>query len=179
MSPPPPTPSPCADVPITEQLVQKELRDIMDWDKLGVYLGVPSSTYRAIELQFLQVHGPGRCRNELINKWWRQTPNANWGDVIAALKEMGENRLAAHLEEKYQKPVTQQPAAQTSYQPAEHDHDLTQLPSGGKTIKLYLVFNFILCSLQSFTWAHETFNVTSLSCFITTKAATLLMLLRT
>ena len=106
----------------------------MDLDKLGDCLGLRRSTRRAIELQFFYAHGPGRCRDKLISKWWRQTPDANWGDVIAALKEMGENRLAAHLVEKYQKTVTPQPAALTTCQPAEHGHDLTQLPSGGKTI---------------------------------------------
>ena len=111
------------------------MKKVADWDTLGVYLGVDDPTRKEIKQQYLQDYGPGRCRNELISKWWRQTPNANWGDVIAALKEMGENRLAAHLEEKYQKTISNpQPAAQTSGQPEEHDHDLTQLPSGGETI---------------------------------------------
>ena len=64
--------------------------------------------------------------------------NANWGDVIAALKKMEENRLAAHLERKYRKTVTPLPAAQTVDQSAEHCVDLAQLPSGGESNTKYL-----------------------------------------
>ena len=105
-----------ADVSIeTEQLVAEELREITDWNKLGVHLGVPDPVRREIELQFSPVHGPGRCRSELISKWWRRSPNANWGDVIGALKKMEENRLAAHLEERYQKTVTNLRSGQGIY----------------------------------------------------------------
>ena len=64
-------------------------------------LNVPRRSLKEIERQYSQVHGPRRCISEVIDKWWRRNPEANWGDVITALKEMDENRLAKELEKKY------------------------------------------------------------------------------
>ena len=118
------------DVPIdSEELVADELREITDSNELGVCLNVPRRTLKEIERQYSHVHGPRRCKSEVIGKWWRRTPDANWGDVIAALKEMDEYRLARELEKKYR---------MNASRPTTCTHsDLSQRISGGKLISFH------------------------------------------
>ena len=139
-----------ADVSIEQfDRVMEELKEITDWYELGIHLKVPYHALRGIEVQFSGAHGVQRCKYEVIRKWWDLSSNADWGDIIGALRKMEKKRLATQLEKKY-KTSTPQPPAQNIVQPAEHGlDDLSQLPSRGQAIYSCML-NFIKVNCHIF-----------------------------
>ena len=77
-----------------------ELASVSEWRMLGLYLGVKKQELDQIERSH-PTEGCGRWKEETFSLWLKHTPNASWGDVVGALRQMGENTEAERLELKY------------------------------------------------------------------------------
>ena len=77
-----------------------ELVSVSDWRKLGLNLGVQDYELDKIERSHPS-EDCGRWMQETFSLWLRHTPNASWGDVVGALRRMGENTVAERIEQKY------------------------------------------------------------------------------
>lgn len=75
-----------------------ELKTVTEWYNLGVNLGLPPSELRKIELGY---QGNNRQMLAMLDLWLRRTPNAAWGDVVSALRQMGENTVAESICHKF------------------------------------------------------------------------------
>ena len=89
----------CLGRPDTATLCN-EVASISDWRMLGLYLGVKDHELDKIERSH-PTEGCGRWKLETISLWLRCTPSASWGDVVGALRRMGESTEAERLKEKF------------------------------------------------------------------------------
>ena len=78
----------------------RELISVHDWRSLGLNLGVRDYELDQIESSH-PTEGCSRLRQETISLWLRHTPSALWENVVKALRQMGENKVAAKIEHKY------------------------------------------------------------------------------
>ena len=76
-----------------------ELHQIVDWQLLLLKLGMEKHEIDKIERNFPQ--DVDRQKLEALALWLRETPDACWKYVIAALFDMKENTLATELTRKY------------------------------------------------------------------------------
>ena len=88
---------PATNVPKVGDL-SSELRTVTDWHKLGIHLGL--QTYELIQIE-RDHHGNERRKQEMLNLWLRRKPDAGWRDVVSALEEMEENRVAESIRQNY------------------------------------------------------------------------------
>ena len=80
--------------------LSSELTTITDWYQLGVYLNL--QTHELDKIQQDHAHqGNDRQRLEMLALWLRCTLNASWEDVVSALQQMGENRVAENVRQKH------------------------------------------------------------------------------
>ena len=79
-------------------LLAQELEEVVEWHRLGVYLGLSEKEIREIELNHQEL---ARRRTAMLDKWTRKQAHASWEMVIEALEKMSELRLANKLREKY------------------------------------------------------------------------------
>ena len=77
-----------------------EVKEVSDWHQLGLYLGIDSTSLDTIQTKYPNV-GNTRWRNEVLSEWLRKEENASWEDVINALNQMGEKRIALRIRKKY------------------------------------------------------------------------------
>ena len=89
----------CVGRPDTATLCN-ELASISDWRKLGLYLGVKDYELDQIERSH-PTGGCGRWKQETFSLWLQHMPNASWGDVVGALRRMGQNTEAERIEQQY------------------------------------------------------------------------------
>ena len=80
--------------------LSSELATVIDWFLLGINLGLPEHELSKIRQNYAH-QGIDQQRVEMLNLWLRCTPNATWEDVVRALEQMGENRVAENIREKY------------------------------------------------------------------------------
>ena len=78
--------------------LSSELATVINWFLLGINLGLQKHELTKIERDY---QGNDRRRVEMLNLWLQRTPNATWEDVVDALQQMGENRVAENIREKY------------------------------------------------------------------------------
>ena len=78
-------------------LVLKAVSSVTDWHFLGRLLGLTMSQLRSIDISY-RVDGLGRLKAEMFDVWLRGSPNASWTDLITALREMDEERVANDIE---------------------------------------------------------------------------------
>ena len=74
------------------------LRNVNDWQSLGIELGLEYSTLESIRSDKLNVSS--ECKLATIDAWLRQQDNAStpsWAVLQAALREIGENKAADHI----------------------------------------------------------------------------------
>ena len=71
-----------------------ELATVIDWYILGLKLGLPKHELDKIDCDYQK---NDRRKAEMLDLWLRRTPNATWDDVIRALEQMGENRVAENI----------------------------------------------------------------------------------
>lgn len=94
-------PYPALSIP----LFLAELKDVTNWRQLGLYLRVPNSKLDEIETRFLQSQGFDRCKEAVVGAWLQETPSevpsASWKELADVLRQIGEEKLATQLEEKY------------------------------------------------------------------------------
>ena len=86
-----------ADVPKVGDL-SSELKPVTDWYQLGIHLGL--QTYELIQIEH-DHHGNERRKQEMLNLWLRRKPDAGWRDVVRALQQMEENRVAESIRQNY------------------------------------------------------------------------------
>ena len=77
-----------------------ELRDVTDWQKLGLQLKIRQSVLEEVEMNEVQCDIAKMKRSMLI-RWLKSNPDAAWEDLLTALKCMDENRTAKIIEDKY------------------------------------------------------------------------------
>ena len=75
-----------------------ELKTVTDWHLLGINLGL--QTYELLQIE-RDHQGNERQKREMLDLWLRRTPDAGWKDVVSALKEMKENRVAESIRRNY------------------------------------------------------------------------------
>ena len=74
-----------------------ELTSVSDWRKLGLYLGVEDYELDQIEKSH-PTEGSDGWKQKTFSLWLKHTPGASWGDVVGALRRMGENTMAERIE---------------------------------------------------------------------------------
>lgn len=69
------------------------------WHELAIQLKLQPNIISEIS-----VNKPNDARaslNDALLRWFRQTPNASWEDMVNALEKINENRLAQTIREEY------------------------------------------------------------------------------
>ena len=89
--------TPATDV-LNVRNLSSELETVTDWYQLGFKLGLPTHELRKIQLDY---QGSGQRMLQMLDLWLRRTPRAAWGDVVSALRQIGENRVAESICHKY------------------------------------------------------------------------------
>ena len=78
--------------------LSSELATVINWHQLGLNLSLPKHELDKIECDY---QGNDRQRLEMLDKWLKQMLSAVWVNVVSALKQMGENRVAENIHQKY------------------------------------------------------------------------------
>ena len=77
-----------------------ELTTITDWYQLGLYLNL--QTHELDKIQQDHAHqGNDRQMVGMLALWLQRTPNATWEDMVSALQQMRENRVAKNIHQKH------------------------------------------------------------------------------
>lgn len=80
-----------------EKLSSELTAVVADWWMLGSRLGLKQWQLKAFERD----HPSSKERlDACLDAWLQSKTDASWNDVVAALKEMGDNALAMKLEER-------------------------------------------------------------------------------
>ena len=72
--------------------VKRSLRTPLEWERLGLYLGVTWQQLKRIENE--QQGDVDYCIMEMLVMWLQMMPNASWSTLKTALKKIGEDKLA-------------------------------------------------------------------------------------
>ena len=80
--------------------LSSELTTITNWYQLGLYLNLQTHDLSKIQQDHAH-HGNDRQMVEMLSLWLRRTPNATWGDMVNALQQMRENRVAENIRQKH------------------------------------------------------------------------------
>ena len=80
--------------------LSSELTTITNWYQLGLYLNLQTHELNKIQQDHAH-HGNDRQMLEMLSLWLRRTPNGTWGDVVNALQQMGENKVAKNIRQKH------------------------------------------------------------------------------
>ena len=83
---------------LSSKEVLPELRTVTNWHQLGINLGLQTCELNKIEHDY---QGNERRKQKMLDLWLRRTPNAAWSDVACGLQQMGENRVAESIRQKY------------------------------------------------------------------------------
>ena len=83
--------------PTVRELMLK-MKTIMDWEQLGLYLGLESHTLRRVKINNRDVES---MKIDMFNRWLNATPNAAWSDVVSALMAMDEKHVARQIDQEY------------------------------------------------------------------------------
>ena len=84
---------------MSDRVISHELLcKVVDWDVLGIYLGLDENEIVEIERDY---QSNARRRIEMLAKWMNKDVDASWRKVIDALGSMSQVRLAKQLMEKY------------------------------------------------------------------------------
>ena len=84
--------------PVLDHRVLFQKLNRVQWDTLGINLGLSVEEIQEIELDHQTT---SRRRSEMLNKWLKKELNPTWLMVVDALEKMSENRLAIRLRNAY------------------------------------------------------------------------------
>ena len=98
---------------LTTDLLVNELKEVTEWQSLGLNLGLSMAVIKEIEHDHQDM---ARRRLETLDRWIRKEANPSWVMVIEALEKVSELRLANKLREKY---CTQQQISSSDVEPAD------------------------------------------------------------
>ena len=79
---------------LNAQNLSSELATVVDWFGLGLNLGLPKHELDRIERDH---QGNDRRRVVMLDLWLQCTPNATREDVVRALEQMGEKKVAEDI----------------------------------------------------------------------------------
>ena len=85
-------------------LMADELKEVVDWQGLGLQLRLTYS-----ELKIIEVENRGNVRKSLrkmLDVWLESNPNSSWEQIVEALEKINKKTLAVRLK-KYVKSTTQ------------------------------------------------------------------------
>ena len=77
----------------------RALRNVTDWETLGIWLGVEKS--KIDEIAQRRSRDPHHCKMDLLAYWLDSTPDASWEGVATVLEEMGMQRVAEEVRTDY------------------------------------------------------------------------------
>ena len=86
--------------PLSVNQLVEAVSNVPDWHGLGLQLGIAMCKLRELEMSY-HVYGVKRLKAEMFDIWLKNSPNASWGDLIAALRAMGEHTVAGDIEAVY------------------------------------------------------------------------------
>ena len=93
----------CAGSKLDLRSLLEELKEVTDWFRLGVWLGINHTVLTTIEKNY--EHDGERCKIEMLEHWLKNF-NASWSEMISALEAIDRRNLAIQLREKYNIPQT-------------------------------------------------------------------------
>lgn len=76
----------------------KDLKEVTDWFRLGIWLGVEYTVLTTIENNHKQ--DGERCMIEML-EFWLKNLDASWSEVISALEAIDHRNLAKRLREEH------------------------------------------------------------------------------
>ena len=82
----------------TPELKDLDLIKVVDWQGVGLQLGIEDYELRTIKLNY-QRHADQK--REMFRVWLRSCPNANYHDLIKALEAVGERNVAEQIRQKH------------------------------------------------------------------------------
>lgn len=83
-------------VPLTVDSMCTLLYDVMNWEQFAIHLpNITSSDVERIQLNYH--HSVHDCERALVKYWLSVHPKASWDDVMIALHEAGEQKLARNV----------------------------------------------------------------------------------
>ena len=80
--------------------LSSELTTVTNWYRLGINLNLRSHELDKIQQSYVNPEND-RQMLQMLGLWLRRTPNSTWEDVVSALEQMGENRVAENIRQKY------------------------------------------------------------------------------
>ena len=80
-----------------------ELRDVVSWFQLGIYLDISPTELMKIRADHREK--TDACKTEMLMTWLRQTTQVSWSAVVRALVGIGMRVLAQKVAVKYGEPV--------------------------------------------------------------------------
>ena len=83
---------------IHPQQLLSALKTVSDWYLLGFFFGLPKHDLNNIEKDHQDSE---RRKLEMVDRWLQSTPTASWEDVVNALWQMGEKRVAETILQEY------------------------------------------------------------------------------
>ena len=86
----------------TVQELDRQLKDIVNWERLAIHL--PKITQTDIEI--IKQDNPSNLISQkqvLFDKWLESYPNASWDAVVLALEVIDENTLAENIQSQQYK----------------------------------------------------------------------------
>ena len=86
------------DIPLSVELLVKELKDVTNWYVFGASLGIPISKLDTIKKECSDVE---EQKIKMFQFWLRNKLDASWKKVIQVLEQNDHFVLAATLSEKY------------------------------------------------------------------------------
>ena len=80
--------------------LSNELATITDWYYLGIKFNLQPDQLHSIRASNPTAGVQGwKCN--MLDLWLRSNPSATWGDVVKALQQMGEHRVAERIQRNY------------------------------------------------------------------------------
>ena len=92
--------SPHVDGTISVVLLVDAVRSVSDWHSLGLHLDLTMGKLKEIK-RIHHVDGEERIKAEMFDVWLKSCPDASWHDLLTALNEIGEKRVAKEVETRY------------------------------------------------------------------------------
>ena len=77
--------------PALQLLTTLEIPSLVEWERLGYLLGLPSCVVEAIEADY---HTTTHCTLRVFSEWFKRIPDASWSKVAECLCNIGRHTLA-------------------------------------------------------------------------------------
>ena len=82
------------------KLLVDAVRNVSDWHNLGLHLDITVRKLKEID-RIYRFDGEERIKAEMLDVWLSSSPDTPWHDLVTALNEIGEKRVAQEVESRY------------------------------------------------------------------------------